>query len=547
MIQICPDVSTLNGCSCVRCGATNLCFEAQPRRLQQIGNSPISRSDADGTFHNDPEIRYGVIRCGACGASYDMIWGAPFLGAFEQQDVIGLIEIAANARADNTYASAADIRRLDDLLSRYHSAEDRDKFVREEPDPWVRAGWFQNRYSEWSHFELLSEGFSFTGLKVLDVGAGTGVDASRLVTAGAQVTALEYNPMLVRRGMGVVPEARWIGGFSHCLPFSAGTFDAVCCNAALHHMRDVSIALEEMLRVLKPGGWLFTTGDPYRARNTSADTEFEVFNRHEGVLLGINESIPPFSAFENVFLKYRHALDVKLLTGVLYDARLAGGQRVNISELRWWDFDKDREMLGNASGNLGVRCRLNHDITIPHRLQSATILSAGNYAACLTDYAASLQKLAPHVPDDLLDLPFPGRKQTKWELLNGWQAPEGGASRTAYKRARWFLRRPQGATELSFDARPRQLSDGSVVQLTVLLNGELVIERNLIPSKWNSLVIPLTSVPTGKTFICEIQLHLDSLAEPTFEACTFRVRRRRFDGHAHPLKRMFRSWRQARN
>jgi SAM-dependent methyltransferase len=524
------DASALNGCCCVRCGAKNLRFVPPRSKLRQMMDRGHAWIGGEGDYRDDPEIRHGAIRCGSCSAPYDMIWGSPFLGAFDQQDVIGLVEIAANARADNQYPDATDIRRLDDLLSRYHRATDRNQFIQDEPDPWVRAAWFSNRYSEWSHFALLSEGISFAGMDILDVGAGTGVDTSRLVAAGANVTALEYNPMLVRRGKGAVPEARWIGGLSHCLPFASGTFDAVCCNAALHHMRDVSVALLEMLRVLKPGGWLITTGDSYRPRNSSLDTEFVVFNRHEGVLLGINESIPSFSAFEAVFLKYRDSLDIKLLTGVLYGARLDGDEPVNLDEIRWWDFEKDREMLGDASGNIGVRCQIKREITIPRRPQPSPILTAGAYAACLTDYAASIQKLAPHVPEDLLDRPFPGTEQTKWELLNGWQAPDGSDARIAYKRARWFLRRPRNATELTFEAQPIKAPDGHVARLKVLVNGKPVIDTEPLRSGWRQIAIPLKSIKAGETFVCEIQLHLEGPAEAEFDANTFRVRHRRFEG-----------------
>jgi hypothetical protein len=295
-------------------------------------------------------------------------------------------------------------------------------------------------------------------------------------------------------------------------------------------MRDVSVALEEMLRVLKPGGWLITTGDPYRPRDSSSDTEFVVFNRHEGVLLGINESIPSFSAFENVFLKYRDSLDIKLLTGVIYGARLDGDQPGNIDGIRWWDFEKHREMLGDASGNIGVRCKIKWQITVPHRPWSATILTAGAYAACLTDYAASIQKLAPYVPEDLLDRPFPGTEQTKWELLNGWQAPDGGDARVAYKRARWFLRCPRNATELTFEAQPVKPPNGNIARFKALLNGRPVIETEPLQSGWRQIAIPFQSTTPGETFVCEIQMHLDGPEGADFDANTFRVRHRNFAG-----------------
>jgi hypothetical protein len=107
--------------------------------------------------------------------------------------------------------------------------------------------------------------------------------------------------------------------------------------------------------VLQPGGWLITTGDTYRSRHSTINTELEVFNRHSGVLLGINESLPPFTVFENVLSRHRHSLEIRLLTGVLGGARLAGrGLPKDLVGLRQWDFDTDRTMLGEASGSLGI-------------------------------------------------------------------------------------------------------------------------------------------------------------------------------------------------
>jgi ubiquinone/menaquinone biosynthesis C-methylase UbiE len=55
---------------------------------------------------------------------------------------------------------------------------------------------------------------------------------------------------------------RWIGGFSHVLRFTHGSFDFVFANAALHRIRDIPAAISEMLRVLRPGGYLISIGRP---------------------------------------------------------------------------------------------------------------------------------------------------------------------------------------------------------------------------------------------------------------------------------------------
>ena len=116
------------------------------------------------------------------------------------------------------------------------------------------------------------------GKKVLDIGAGLGWDSHRLHLLGANVTALEYSPLLAESGRENFPHIRWIGGFSHVLPFKNQMFDAVFCNAALHHMRDVSKAISEALRVLKQGGILVTTCDSFRPDCTKEDFELKIFD-----------------------------------------------------------------------------------------------------------------------------------------------------------------------------------------------------------------------------------------------------------------------------
>jgi ubiquinone/menaquinone biosynthesis C-methylase UbiE len=45
-------------------------------------------------------------------------------------------------------------------------------------------------------------------------------------------------------------------GTAEAIPFPDSYFDMVTCQTVLIHVKDITIALNEMLRVLKPGGLL---------------------------------------------------------------------------------------------------------------------------------------------------------------------------------------------------------------------------------------------------------------------------------------------------
>ncbi len=105
--------------------------------------------------------------------------------------------------------------------------------------------------------------------RILDVGCGTGVFASRLRAAlpNVEVFGVDLVAEMLHKGRD-----RWrlhrdhvfpLQGDSERLPFAAGTFDFVTCSNSFHHYPRQDRAVLEMRRVLKPGGRLMIV-DGYR-------------------------------------------------------------------------------------------------------------------------------------------------------------------------------------------------------------------------------------------------------------------------------------------
>ena len=117
-------------------------------------------------------------------------------------------------------------------------------------------------------FDQILRGNIAAGMKVLDAGCGYGRNLVYLLREGCEVYALDASPEAVNHVRALAAELNprlraenFQVGQIEALPFADGFADVVMCNSVLHFARDQHqflTMLEELWRVLRPGGLLFT-------------------------------------------------------------------------------------------------------------------------------------------------------------------------------------------------------------------------------------------------------------------------------------------------
>jgi len=99
----------------------------------------------------------------------------------------------------------------------------------------------------------------------LEVGPGPGYLGLEWLkrTTGTTLTGLEISQAMIAvagrnaREYGLGARVRYINGNALAMPFPSGAFDAAFSNGSLHEWQDPRKVLDEIYRVVKPGGLLF--------------------------------------------------------------------------------------------------------------------------------------------------------------------------------------------------------------------------------------------------------------------------------------------------
>ncbi|MDQ7803994.1 class I SAM-dependent methyltransferase [Amycolatopsis sp. A133] len=124
------------------------------------------------------------------------------------------------------------------------------------------------------------------GAEVLEVAPGPGFFAIELAKRGFRVTGLDISHTMVEiareNGAGLDIDFKQ-GDVTHA-PFAAESFDFLVCQAAFKNFRQPVAALNEMHRVLRPGGFAVIQDLNHAA--TAADIDREVAGMNLGAVSG---------------------------------------------------------------------------------------------------------------------------------------------------------------------------------------------------------------------------------------------------------------------
>jgi ubiquinone/menaquinone biosynthesis C-methylase UbiE len=100
------------------------------------------------------------------------------------------------------------------------------------------------------------------GQQALDVGCGTGHQMAMLRDLGYEVAGVDGSPSMLDHARRNNPASELREGDVEALPFPDASFDQVLCIEVLRYLPDPRRSIQEMARVLRPGGRCLATATP---------------------------------------------------------------------------------------------------------------------------------------------------------------------------------------------------------------------------------------------------------------------------------------------
>lgn len=151
------------------------------------------------------------------------------------------------------------------------------------PHPYYRA-------AAWYLRIVLEYGKPWQGKRALELGAAECWGTRKLVEAGAETIALDYDPHRMLHGQVLLDSLpihfERVQGDAEKLPFRDDTFQRVFCCSVLHHFFDLPRAVREISRILSSGGLFFGIHEAYHPP----------YYRRERIVRMHEDTIPNLSA-----------------------------------------------------------------------------------------------------------------------------------------------------------------------------------------------------------------------------------------------------------
>ncbi len=103
--------------------------------------------------------------------------------------------------------------------------------------------------------------YDLDGARILDLGCGPGWYSTAMTQAGASVVGLDLDAGDVKQAHQRAVAA--MIGDGQRLPIASASVDGIFCSNLMEHVPDPALVIDEMTRIVRPGGWLWISWTPW--------------------------------------------------------------------------------------------------------------------------------------------------------------------------------------------------------------------------------------------------------------------------------------------